>query len=105
MLHKSIQHGINECSSTDLQLPVIDISASVKLSTGLNRMDLYENNTATQKANIGIVKQIYVDLYFQTLTAYQTLPIVKVAFLDDNSAFVSHILLCFDKRLSNFNRV
>ena len=51
------------------------------------------------------MKQIYVDLYSQTFTAYQTLPIVKVAFLDDNSAFISHILLCFDKRCSNFNRV
>ena len=26
-------------------------------------------------------------------TAYQTLPIVKVAFLEDNSAFVSYMLL------------
>ena len=54
---------------------------------------------------IGMVKQIYVDLYSHTFTAYQTLPIVKVAFLDDNSAFISDILLCFDKRRSNFNRV
>ena len=51
------------------------------------------------------MKQIYVDLNSQTLTAYQTLPIVKVAFLDDNSALISHILLCFDKWRSNFNRV
>ena len=38
--------------------------------------------------------------------SYQTLPILNVAFLEDNyySAFVSHILLCFDKRRSNLNR-
>lgn len=57
MLHKRIQHCINECSNTDLELPVIDISASLKLSTGLNRMKLYENNTASQKENISTVKQ------------------------------------------------
>ena len=36
---------------------------------------------------------------------YQTFPIVKVAFLEDNSASVSHILLCFDKRRSTYSRV
>ena len=42
---------------------------------------------------------------FTTTNAYRTLPVVRVAFLEDNSAFVSHILLCFDKRRSTFNRV
>ena len=51
------------------------------------------------------MKQIYVDLNSQTLTAYQTLPIVKVAFLEDNGAFVSHILLCFNERPSTVNWV
>ena len=27
---------------------------------------------------------------------YQTLPIAQVAFLEDNSAFFSHMLLCLD---------
>ena len=38
-------------------------------------------------------------------TAYQTLPIVEIAFLEDNSAFVSYILSLFDKRYTIFNRV
>ena len=46
---------MNECSSTDLELPVIDIPASVKLSTSLNRLELYEDNTASQKCNVSIV--------------------------------------------------
>ena len=58
MLYKRIQHYINECPITDFELPVIDISASVKLSTGLNRMELCENNTASQKAKISFVKQL-----------------------------------------------
>ena len=40
--------------------------------------------------------------------AYQTLPIVMVAFLEDNSAFdafVSDLLLCFEKWRSTFIRV
>ena len=40
------------------------VSASVKLYTVLNRIELYENNTTSQKANIIIS---YVDLYSQTL--------------------------------------
>ena len=50
-------------------------------------------------------KNAEMNLKFTTPNAHQTLPIVRVAFLDDNSAFVSHILLCFDKRRSTFNRV
>ena len=46
-----------------------------------------------------------MNLKFITTNAYQTLPIVRVAFLEDKSAFVSQILLCFDKRRSTFNRV
>ena len=52
-----------------------------------------------------VYKNAEMNLKFTTPNAYQTLPIVRVAFLDDNSAFVSHILLCFDKRRSTFNRV
>ena len=37
--------------------------------------------------------------------SFASLPIAKVAFLEDNSAFVSYILLLFDKRCSTFNRV
>ena len=37
-----------ECSSTDLELPVIDVHCiSLKLSTVLNRKELYENNTSS----------------------------------------------------------
>ena len=57
LLLKSIGNCINECPISDLKLPVIDISSSVKLSTGLKRMELYENNTASQKANISTVKK------------------------------------------------
>ena len=46
-----------------------------------------------------------MNLKFTTTNAYQALPIVRVAFLEDNSAFVSHILLCIDKRRSTFKRV
>ena len=52
-----------------------------------------------------VCKNAEMNLKFTTPNAYQALPIVRVAFLDDNSAFVSHILLCFDKRRSTFNRV
>ena len=31
------------------------------------------------------------------LASYETLPIVMVAFLEDNSAFVSDLLLCFEE--------
>ena len=55
---------MNECSSTDLELPVIDIPASVKLSTSLNRLELYEDNTASQKANISIVEQFLCGTLF-----------------------------------------
>ena len=52
-----------------------------------------------------VCKNAEMNLKFTTPNAYQTLPIVRVAFLEDNSAFVSQILLCFDKRRSTFNRV
>ena len=48
-------------------------------------------------------------LYFFSLNEkripYQTLPIAKVAFLEDSSAFVCYILSLFDKRFSTFNWV
>ena len=47
-------------------------------------------------------RYVYVEV---ALPVYQTFPIVKVAFLEDNSASVSHILLCFDKRRSTYSRV